>query len=70
MFATYHLAAHPEYADVLRNEVEEALAAEGWTKAGLNRMRKVDSFLKEVLRLNPPGICAYRTRRNLPSGPH
>ncbi|ESK95651.1 cytochrome p450 [Moniliophthora roreri MCA 2997] len=43
----YCLAAHPQYVDELREEVESIVEEEGWTKASLQRMRKLDSFLKE-----------------------
>ncbi|KAI0650914.1 cytochrome P450 [Trametes meyenii] len=49
--ALYNLAAYPEYAQPLRDEVESILAEEGWTKASLGKMRKLDSFLKESMRL-------------------
>ncbi|KZT66093.1 cytochrome P450 [Daedalea quercina L-15889] len=44
------LAAHPEHLPALREEVEAAVREEGWTKAALNRMRRVDSFLRETQR--------------------
>nr|BAL05133.1 cytochrome P450 [Phanerodontia chrysosporium] len=50
--ALYHLAANPEYITPLREEVETAISEEGWTKAAMSRLRKVDSFLRESLRLN------------------
>jgi hypothetical protein len=34
---------------LLREEVEEAIKSEGWTKAGLDQMHKLDSFIKESL---------------------
>ena len=49
--AFYYLAAFPEYAKPLREEVEEVIEREGWTKAGIDQMHKIDSFIKESLRL-------------------
>ncbi|KAI0638659.1 cytochrome P450 [Trametes polyzona] len=49
--ALYNLAAQPEYLQPLREEVEAIVAEEGWTKASLGKMRKIDSFLKESMRL-------------------
>ncbi|KAI0371432.1 cytochrome P450 [Pilatotrama ljubarskyi] len=49
--ALYNLAAWPEYIQPLREEVESIVAEEGWTKTSLGKMRKVDSFLKESMRL-------------------
>jgi cytochrome P450 len=50
--AFYYLAAFPQYMQPLREEVEEAVISEGWTKAGLDQMHKLDSFIKESLRLH------------------
>ena len=35
----------------LREEVESIIAEEGWSKASIGKMRKLDSFLKESMRL-------------------
>ena len=53
----FYLALLPEYWKPLREEVEEALSPEGWTKAAVDRMRKLDSFIKESQRLHPASIC-------------
>ncbi|KAI0731494.1 cytochrome P450 [Fomitopsis betulina] len=45
------LAAHPQYVEPLREEVEAVVREEGWTKAAINKMRRTDSFLKETARL-------------------
>jgi cytochrome P450 len=37
----------------LREEVEEVVKSEGWTKTGLDQMHKIDSFIKESQRLTP-----------------
>jgi hypothetical protein len=39
----------------MREEVERVVAAEGWTKASLGHMQKVDSFLRESQRVNNNG---------------
>jgi len=54
--ALYYLATFPEYAKPLREEVEEIIKREGWTKAGIDQMYKIDSFIKESQRLHPLGI--------------
>ncbi|KAI0690391.1 cytochrome P450 [Cerioporus squamosus] len=56
--ALYDLAAHPEYAQPLRDEIAPILAAEGWTKQALGKMWKVDSFLKESHRYNGMGVLS------------
>ncbi|OJT14393.1 Ent-kaurene oxidase [Trametes pubescens] len=44
------LADHPEYIDPIRKEIEEVLAEQGWTKAAMSKMWKLDSLLKEYQR--------------------
>ncbi|TBU36871.1 cytochrome P450 [Dichomitus squalens] len=56
--ALYHLAACPEYIILLREEVGSIIAAEGWTKTALGKMRKLDSFLKESQRYNGISLVA------------
>ncbi|KAH9486572.1 Cytochrome P450 monooxygenase 151 [Psilocybe cubensis] len=48
----YHLAANPKFAAPLRKEVEQIVAREGWNKHSLDRMLKVDSFVKESMRMS------------------
>jgi len=52
-FALHHLAAQPEYAEKLREEIELVVEEEGWTKDALDKMHLLDSFVKESQRLNP-----------------
>ncbi|KAF5315411.1 hypothetical protein D9619_007341 [Psilocybe cf. subviscida] len=58
--AIYDLAAYPEYAAPLREEVAEVIQAEGWTKMAQGRMRKLDSFLKESQRLAVASLVMNR----------
>jgi hypothetical protein len=48
----YRLLAHPEYLEPLREEVNAVIKEEGWTKAGVDKMYKMDSFLRETLRFD------------------
>jgi Cytochrome P450 len=48
----YRLLANPEYTEPLREEVNTVIKEEGWTKAGIDRMYKIDSFLRETQRLD------------------
>ncbi|CCM06206.1 uncharacterized protein FIBRA_08450 [Fibroporia radiculosa] len=48
--ALFYLAAFPQYIGPLRDEVENVVREHGWTKAGLDQMNMVDSFLREVMR--------------------
>ncbi|KAI0654307.1 cytochrome P450 [Cubamyces menziesii] len=50
--AIYHLAERPEYLTSLREEIEPIVQEEGWTKAAMARMWKLDSFMRESQRLN------------------
>jgi hypothetical protein len=52
----YRLLANPEYLEPLREEVDAVIREEGWTKAGIDKMYKIDSFLRETQRLD--GIAA------------
>ncbi|TFK39583.1 cytochrome P450 [Crucibulum laeve] len=61
--ALLHLAAAPQYLKPLRAEVEEVTRAEGWTKASLDRMRRLDSFFRETQRLHSG--CMTATRKAL-----
>ncbi|PBK85441.1 cytochrome P450 [Armillaria gallica] len=49
--ALYALATHPEYAEILRDEVESIINEEGCTKSAMGKMNKLDSFVKESYRL-------------------
>ena len=57
--ALYHLAANPEYLIPLREEVESVVKVDGWTKGAMNKMRRLDSFMRESQRLN--GISASKS---------
>ena len=41
---------NPQYIQPLREEIETIVEKEGWSKAALGKMRKVDSFVKECQR--------------------
>ncbi|TBU30176.1 cytochrome P450 [Dichomitus squalens] len=50
--ALYDLATHPGFIQPLRDEIESVIAADGWTKRGMNNLWKLDSFLRESQRVN------------------
>ncbi|OBZ73430.1 Ent-kaurene oxidase [Grifola frondosa] len=56
--ALYYLAANPEFVGPLREEVDAVISAEGWSKAAMDKMRKIDSFLKESQRMMGPGALS------------
>ncbi|KAF7367733.1 hypothetical protein MSAN_00837200 [Mycena sanguinolenta] len=53
--ALFDLTTYPEYLLPMREEVERVVEEEGWSKAALNNMVKIDSFLRESQRLNNNG---------------
>ena len=50
--ALYMLAAHPECVAPLREEAESIIKEDGWTRTALQKLRKVDSFMRENQRIN------------------
>ncbi|KAJ7574537.1 cytochrome P450 [Mycena floridula] len=61
-FALYFLADHPELVPSLREEVEEVISTEGWTKTAMGKMKKLDSFIKESGRLTGTGSFAMERK--------
>jgi hypothetical protein len=59
--ALYCLAANPEFAVALRKEVNAVVREYGWTKAAIDRMYRIDSFLRESQRLNPVGSSEFNS---------
>lgn len=54
----YDLCAMPGYFEPLRAELVDALNEDGgWGKMTVNKLRKMDSFLRESQRLSPPSLC-------------
>ncbi|KAG7092019.1 hypothetical protein E1B28_008402 [Marasmius oreades] len=48
--ALYHLAANPQLAQPLRDELEAVTGKEGWSKVAMVQLKLMDSFLKESQR--------------------
>jgi hypothetical protein len=46
------LLAHTQYIDPLRIEIEQAIKEEGWTKAAMDKMELLESFMKESQRVD------------------
>jgi cytochrome P450 len=51
--ALVDLCQHPELFQPLREEIVQVFKMEGWTSTTLQKMRLMDSFLKESQRLHP-----------------
>ncbi|KAL9015324.1 MAG: hypothetical protein Q9173_000052, partial [Seirophora scorigena] len=63
-FALHHLCEHPEYLDPLSREIEameEQLGLDG-SNRDYDKMRLMDSFLKETARVNPTVVVVYPFR--------
>ncbi|KAJ7153685.1 cytochrome P450 [Mycena filopes] len=70
--ALFDLAAYPEHLLPLREEVERVMQAEGghWSKAALNGMVLVDSFLRESQRMNNSGPVSMNRKVMAKEGFH
>ncbi|KXH31901.1 hypothetical protein CSIM01_02453 [Colletotrichum simmondsii] len=64
----YDLAACPEYTEELRQEVVEVLESSGgiFTKQSLAEMKKLDSWMKESLRMNAPDLTTFQRMATKP----
>ena len=60
----YRLLANPEYIEPLRQEVDAVIKEEGWTKAGIDKMHKVDSFIRETQRIDGLALCPLDSPRS------
>lgn len=56
----YDLVSNPGYIEQIREEIEEvAQETGGWQKTSYAKLRKLDSFMKESQRFNPPSMLSY-----------
>lgn len=57
----FDLVAMPDYQDIIRQELEDALAQSGgrWNGSFLKGLQKTDSFMKEIQRHQPVGLGEY-----------
>ncbi|KAF3010115.1 hypothetical protein E8E14_000951 [Neopestalotiopsis sp. 37M] len=57
----YDLAARPHHIAELRDEIRAVVAAKQgrWDKTSYAQLRKLDSFMKESQRFNPPSVLSY-----------
>ncbi|KAF2268140.1 cytochrome P450 monooxygenase-like protein [Lojkania enalia] len=60
----YTLAATPEYIEPLRQEIRTVMADNGGiiTSRALQQMQKLDSYMKEVFRVYPPGFTSFNRK--------
>ncbi|GIK07513.1 hypothetical protein Aspvir_003179 [Aspergillus viridinutans] len=71
----FDLAARPEYLAPLREELAQVLATDGahdgrLHKASMVKLRKMDSFVRESQRMNPPGLVSMLRRVTSREGLH
>ncbi|KAJ6612093.1 cytochrome P450 [Mycena sp. CBHHK59/15] len=66
--ALYDLTTYPDHILPMREEAERVVAEEGWTKAALNSMHKIDSFIRESMRLTASGPVAMNRKVVDPNG--
>ena len=54
----YDLVSRPEYFEPLREELKIVLEQDGgvYVKTSMTKLRKLDSFIKESQRMNPPDL--------------
>ncbi|KAL8711938.1 MAG: hypothetical protein Q9220_003634 [cf. Caloplaca sp. 1 TL-2023] len=58
--AIYDLCEHPESVECLREEIEQVLQQDGgWQRNTYKKLDKLDSFLKESQRFNPPTLLSF-----------
>ncbi|KAI0756436.1 cytochrome P450, partial [Daedaleopsis nitida] len=58
--ALFYLGESSSLAEALREEVKPIIEAEGWSKISIDKMHKLDSFLRENQRLNTDFITLVR----------
>ncbi|KAF7360639.1 hypothetical protein MVEN_00795600 [Mycena venus] len=58
--ALYDLVTYPEHILPMREEVKRVVAVQGWTKAALGNMFKLDSFVRESQRINAGPVVMLR----------
>ena len=63
----YRLLAHPDYVEPLREEVDAVIKEEGWTKAGMDKMHKIDSFIRETQRIDGLAIRPLHSFLSIPT---
>ncbi|KAJ7620650.1 cytochrome P450 [Mycena polygramma] len=66
--ALFDLTAQPRYMTALREEAEKVISELGWTKAAVNKMHKIDSFLRESQRMHDNGPVSMTRKVMDPAG--
>ncbi|KAF7317664.1 Cytochrome P450 [Mycena kentingensis (nom. inval.)] len=64
----YDLVANQSYIEPLREEIQAIVSEEGWTRASVGKMYKLDSFLRESQRLHGIGTQSLGRKVIKPEG--
>lgn len=64
--AFYNIAAYPQHTAELRDEIRAVLAEHDgvFSSSALQAMKKLDSFLKETMRMHPPTAASFQRQVN------
>lgn len=58
----YDIVSRPEYLDLIREEIKQVAEEDGpwmqWQKPSFTKLRKLDSFMRESQRFNPPTLLS------------
>ncbi|KAJ7499255.1 cytochrome P450 [Mycena latifolia] len=66
--ALFDLAAFPSSVAAMREEADNIIKEEGWSKAAIGKMDKIDSFLRESQRYNGNSITSMGRKVVKPGG--
>jgi cytochrome P450 len=55
-YLLFDLASYPEHIEPLRAELQEVLKGERINKENIQKLKKLDSFIRESQRLSPPSL--------------
>ncbi|KAG2417906.1 hypothetical protein HFD88_001005 [Aspergillus terreus] len=56
-YLLFDLATYPEHIEPLRQELQEVLKGEPVNKENIQKLKKLDSFIRESQRLSPPSLA-------------
>ncbi|THH15325.1 hypothetical protein EW146_g5148 [Bondarzewia mesenterica] len=67
-YGIYHLAANMQFIEPLREEAEHVIGQFGWSKASLDSMKLMESFVRENLRYHGAGVLTMNRMIVKPGG--
>ncbi|KAL4913034.1 cytochrome P450 [Aspergillus aurantiobrunneus] len=56
-YLVFDLASYPEHIEPLRSELREVLEGQPISKENIQKLKKLDSFIRESQRLSPPSLA-------------